>query len=231
MLSETALRVKKQKSLQRFEPFKALSRAEQRKILSVPSNLLFLHYSREKILQIITNAWKIEDFHYTIRNHYFLTIEITSKKPFNLGYLLGKLSIYNLVNMDICKLSDSSKFFRLDFREKLQEDELPHIAQYIEEGFDTTSTTPIPAPTIHKEDLFIDCDHSKGYAMLKLNTSDQRGLIAFFITLFDSLQIDIVTAKIHTQKKFARDLFLIEKDGNFCHNRDTIIEKLTRGEL
>jgi len=231
MLSETAMRVKKQKSLQRFEPFNALSRAEQRKIISVPSNLLFLHYSREKILQIVTSAWKIEDFHYTIRNHYFLTIEITSKKPFNLGFLLGKLSIYNLVNMDICKLSDSSKFFRLDFREKLQEDELPHIAQYIEEGFDTTSTPPIPAPSIQKEDLFIDCDHSKSYAMLKLNTSDQRGLIAFFITLFDSLQIDIVTAKIHTQKKFARDLFLIEKDGNFCHNRDTIIEKLTRGEL
>ena len=65
---------------------------------------------------------------------------------------------------------------------------------------------------------------------MRLNTQDQRGLIAFLITLFDSLQVDIVTAKIHTQKKFARDLFLMEKDGNFCHNRDTIIEKLTQGE-
>ena len=230
MLDEAAMRVTKMKSLKRFEPFKQLSRGEQKRILSVPSNLLFLHYPREKILQIVTNSWKIEDFHYEISNKFFLTIEVTSKKPFNLGYLLGKLSRLNLVNMDICKLSDESKFFRLDFSEKIQEDELPYASNYIEEGFDSTLTTPIPIPAIKREEIFIDCDHSKSYAILKLNTLDQRGLIAFFITLFDSLQIDIVTAKIHTQKKHARDLFLIEKNGNFCHNRDTIIEKLTQGE-
>ena len=230
MLDETAMRVTKMKSLERFEAFKKLSRMERRKILSVPSNLLFLHYSREKILQIVTRAWRTEEFHYEISNNFFLTIEVTSKRAFNLGYLLGKLSKLNLVNMDICKLSEKSKFFRLDFSEKIQEDELPYVANYIEEGFDSTKTTSIPVPLIKREEIFIDCDHSRSYALMKLNTHDQRGLIAFFITLFDSMQIDIVTAKIHTQKKFARDLFLIEKSGNFCHNRDTIIEKLTEGE-
>ena len=231
MLDETAMRVNKMKSLERFGPFKALPRSKQRKILSAPSNLLFLHYPREKIMEIMTRSWEIDNFHYDISNRYFLTIEVISKKAFNLGYLLGKLSNLDLVNMDICKLSDESKFFRLDFKEKLQEDELPYVAKYIEEGFDTSLSTPIPAPTIEKEEIFIDCEHSRSYALLKLDTMDQRGLIAFFITLFDSLHIDIVTAKIHTQKKHARDLFLIEKDGNFCHNRGTIIEKLTKGEL
>ena len=230
MLNETAMRVTKMKSLKRFEPFRLLSRAEQKKILSIPSNLLFLHYSREKILEIATNAWKIDSYRYTISNHYFLTIEVTSKKDFNLGYLLGKLSVFNLVNMDICKLSDEYKFFRLDFKEKLQDDELPHVAKYIEEGLDGSRTTDIPVPHIQREDIFIDCNHSRSYALLRLNTADQRGLIAYCISLFDSLHIDIVTAKIHTQKKLVRDLFLTEKNGNFCHNRDTIIEKLTEGK-
>ena len=231
MLDETAMRVRKMKSLKRFKPFKALPGSRQKKILSAPSDLLFLHYSREKIMEIMLRSWEIDSYHYDIHNHYFLTIEVICKKAFNLGYVLGKLSNLNLVNMDICKLSDESKFFRLDFREKLQEDELPYVAKYIEEGFDTSLTAPIPAPMIKKKEIFIDCEHSRSYALLKLDTMDQRGLIAFFITLFDSLHIDIVTAKIHTQKKHARDLFLIEKDGNFCHNRGTIIEKLTKGKL
>ncbi len=230
MLGRTAMRVTKEKSLKRFEPFQDLPRAEQKKILNIPSNLFFLHYPHEKILQIATEAWKIDNFHYTISNHYFLTIEITSKEDFNLGYLLGKLSIFNLTNMNICKLSDNYKFFQLDFKEKIQEDELPQVAVYIEEGFDSSVSTVIPTPTVHREDIFINCEHSRSYALLQLNTKDQRGLIAFLITLFDSLKIDIVTAKIHTQKRLTRDLFLVEKDGNFCHNRDTIIEKLIQGK-
>ncbi|MEA3456868.1 MAG: nucleotidyltransferase [Campylobacterota bacterium] len=230
MLNRTAIRARKEKNLKRFEPFQSLPKSEQKKILNIPSNLLFIHYPYEKILQIATDAWGVDDFRYSISNNYFLTIEVTSRKDFNLGYLLGKLSIYNLVNMNICKLSDEYKFFQLDFREKLQDDELPYVATYIEEGFDPSANTAIPAPHIQKEDIFINCDHSRSYAMFRLHTQDQRGLIAFLITLFDSLNIDIVTAKIHTQKRFARDLFLMEKDGNFCHNRDTIIEKLTRGE-
>jgi len=229
MLNETALRVTKMKSLMRLDAFKALSRRRQRKILSIPSNLLFLHYPREKILQIATQSWRIDDFHYEISNNFFLTIEVISKKPINLGYILGKLSRLNLVNMDICKLSSKSRFFRLDFKEKLDEDELPRVAQFIEEGFSEASSLDLPAPVIRQEDIFIDCDHSKSYALLKLNAADQRGLIAFFISLFEAMHIDIVTAKIHTQKKTARDLFLIDKEGNFCHNRDTIIEKLTEG--
>jgi [protein-PII] uridylyltransferase len=47
------------------------------------------------------------------------------------------------------------------------------------------------------------------------------------IHLFDSFGIDIATAKIHTIKSRVKDLFLIEKNGNFCHNVEMIIDKLT----
>ncbi|SFV61852.1 Possible nucleotidyltransferase [hydrothermal vent metagenome] len=228
MLDETAMRVKKEKSLQRFKPFNELSRIEQKKILSIPSNLLFLHYTREEILKIATEAWRVDDYHYTISNNYFLTIEITSKINCNLGYILGKLSAFNLVNMDICKLSDEYKFFKLDFKERFQDDELPQVASYIERSFITDEALSIGDIEVNRDDIYIDCDHSKNYALMKLNTKDQRGLIALLITIFDSMDIDIATAKIHTQKKTTRDLFLLEKDGNFCHNREIVVEKITQ---
>ena len=230
MLDETAMRVKKEKSLQKFKPFMALPRIEQKKILSIPSNLLFLHYNHEKIMNIATEAWKIEDYHYTISNNYFLTIEIISKVNCNLGYILGKLSMFNLANMDICKLSHEHKFFKLDFKEKFQDDELPQVASYIERSFTTNEALSINHIKVNKNDIYIDCDHSKNYALMKLNTKDQRGLIALLITIFDSMNIDIATAKIHTQKQTTRDLFLLEKDSNFCHNRESIINKIAKNE-
>jgi [protein-PII] uridylyltransferase len=131
--------------------------------------------------------------------------------------------------MNICKLSSEHKFFKLDFKERVEEDELAEVGRYIEDSFDGLKTTDIDPPSIKKDDIYIDCDHSRSYALLRLNTADQRGLISYIITLFDSLSIDIATAKIHTQKSLAKDIFLIEKDGNFCDNRDTIIKKLTQG--
>ena len=80
---------------------------------------------------------------------------------------------------------------------------------------------------IGKDELKIDCEHSKTYAVMYLNCKDQKGLLAYVIKLFDEMGIDIATAKIHTLKRRVRDLFLIEKNGKFCHNVDTIIDKLT----
>ena len=40
--------------------------------------------------------------------------------------------------------------------------------------------------------------------------------------------MDIASAKIYTIKNRTKDTFLIEKDGNFCQNKDIIIEKLTK---
>jgi [protein-PII] uridylyltransferase len=62
---------------------------------------------------------------------------------------------------------------------------------------------------------------------MHLKSKNQKGLLAYVIDLFDSMGIDIVTAKVHTLKNRVRDMFLIEKNGNFCHNVNTIIEKLT----
>jgi [protein-PII] uridylyltransferase len=46
---------------------------------------------------------------------------------------------------------------------------------------------------------------------------------------FERLNINIVTAKIHSSKHKARDSFLMEKQNNICDNDEKIFELLTKG--
>jgi [protein-PII] uridylyltransferase len=227
MLDEAQKRTKKIASLKRNEDFIALTRAKQNKIIAIPSNLLFLRYSPKRILAITDKAFETKSYTYTISNETHLTIEIIRQESINLSYLLGELARLDVVNMDICKLFNNLKYFKIDFSETIDHDEIGFLEEMIEKSFTTmTSNNPFNA-SITKNEIQIDCEHSKTYAIMHINSKDQKGLLAYIIDMFDGMGIDIVTAKVHTLKNRARDMFLIEKNGNFCHNVDTIIEKLT----
>jgi [protein-PII] uridylyltransferase len=227
-LSEASKRSKKIASLKRHKSFKSLTRTEQNKILSIPSNLLFLRYSSERILAISNKAFETKSYNYSISNKSHLTIEIIRKGDFNLSYLLYKLASLHLVNMDICKLFDGLKYFKMDFLERIDLDEIVFLEELIAQSFIEQNSYNKLDIHIDRDEIEIDCNHSKNYGIMHINTKDQRGLIAYTIDIFDSMGIDIVTAKIYTIKNRARDMFLIEKNGNFCHNTEKIIEKLTR---
>jgi len=227
-LDEAAKRAKKIASLKRTKSFTALPKTKQNKVISIPSNLLFVRYTTKRILAIIEKAFETESYNYSITNDTHLTIEILRKEPFNLGFLLSKLSYLDVVNMDICKLFNGLKYFKIDFSTTIDEHEIGFLEEHIHKSF-----TPLQSDTsfnvaIQYEEIEIDCDHSNTYAVMHINTKDQKGLLSYIIELFDEMGIDIVTAKVHTLKNRARDMFLIEKNGNFCHNVDTIIEKLIR---
>ena len=228
MLDEASKRVKKEQSLKRHPEFLALKKTEQKKILHIPSNLLFLRYKPQRIINIAKRALETISYEYHISNQTHLTIEIIRKNNFNLGYFLSKLNNLGVVNMDICKLFNELKYFKIDFESHIEEEEIPHIEQIIQEAFNVNKKNIITSPIILKKDIIIDCEHSKTYAVMYLNTKDQKGLLAFVIGIFDEIGLDIVTAKIHTLKNKTKDMFLIEKNGNFCHNVEIIIEKLTR---
>jgi len=227
MLDEAAKRAKKIASIKRSVAFKALSRTKQNKLISIPSNLLFLRYSPKRILAITDKAFETTTYEYSISNETHLVIEIIRRDSFNLSYLLAKLSNLDVVNMDICKLFNGLKYFKIDFSETISEEEVGFLEETIDNAFiDKEQQTSFNA-SIQKEEIDIDCEHSKTYAIMHINAKNQKGLLSYIIDLFDQMGIDIVTAKVHTLKNRARDMFLIEKNGNFCHNVDTIIKKLT----
>jgi len=227
MLDKAAKRNKKEQTLKKHPDFLALKRSEQKKILQIPSNLLFLRYSPERIVAIAQKGFQTKEYEFLISNDKYLTIELIRSKSFNLGYFLSKLSNLDVVNMDICKLFDDLKYFKIDFSIKVDKEDMLLIEEILHNSFDDSKKSKLHVPVIKKKELEIDCDHSQSYAIMRLHTANQKGLLAYIIHMFDTLGIDIVSAKIHTLKNSVRDIFLIEKNGNFCHNTDKIIDKLT----
>ncbi len=227
-LDEATKRTKKIAALKRTKYFKTLSRTQQNKILSIPSNLLFLRYTPKHISAIAQKAFETDTYTCHISNTKYLTVEIIAKESLNLSHLLHKLSNLDVVNMDICKLFNDLKYFKIDFSETIEKEEEALLKDIINNSFTTHAHDTMLSANLKQEEIRIDCEHSQTYAIMHINTKDQKGLLSYMIKMFDEMGIDIVTAKVHTIKQRARDMFLIEKNGNFCHNTDKIIQKLTQ---
>lgn len=227
ILTSTARRLKKIEVLKRNKKFQAFPKSIQKKILSIPANELFIYSTVPQILSVVDMTLTTKDLGYKITNTQYLTLEIVRKQDMNLSYILSKLSRLNVVNLSIAKLFDGLKYFKIDFNEVIDESELPELESIIFDSINASTQVKLIKPEIDSKEIEIDCEHSREYGVLRLRTKDQRGLLAFVIYLFDTLEIDIVSTKIHTSKYRVNDLFLIEKDGNFCHNTEEIIKELT----
>ncbi len=226
LIDETAKRMKRVESLQRSGKFQALPLSLRKKILSIPSNAFFIRHTNSEIIELAKAAHSTGDFSFTISNEKFLTITIIRRKDINIAYILHRLSRLEVVGMDIAKLFDDLKYFRIDFRHKADESEIKLIEHIVRESFEGRIKMDLIIPQIHKDEVEIDCDHSQEYASMKIKTKDQKGLLAYIIDIFDRYGIDIASAKIHTLKSRVNDLFLIEKNGNFCHNIESITKEL-----
>jgi len=225
-ISDAVKRQNKEKKLINDPAFTQLSKIEQKKILSIESNLFFFKHTPSEIITVSKEAFGCQNFTYQLDTEEGLIIHIFRKIPLNLGYLLGKLSYLDVASMDIFTLFDGIKYFKIEFLQRPKEGTLDQIRMIIEEAFDMSRKLDLPKPIIKPGDITLECDHSIHYAQLNLTTANQRGLLAYFVHLFDEANINIATAKIHTNKNIARDHFLIEKQNRMCDNAREIIAKL-----
>jgi len=227
-IGEATKRRKREEALKKTPAFKALSKLQQKHILSIESNLFFIKHKPAEIVELFQGALELDRFSYKITHSPNLQIEIYKNIPLNLGYLLGKLNFLNIAAMDIFKLYNDIKYFKIEFSQALDTDDTFHIEDIIEEAFDMDKKITLKAPKIKTDEIKLDCEHSNTYARLSINTVDQAGLLAYVIKTFDDIGIDIATAKVHTIKNRIRDQFLIEKNGNICHNAENIINMLVQ---
>lgn len=223
LLNESARRVAKQNTIKNLSRYKELPNQIKRKIMYISSNQIFLRLKAEDILDIAIKAKDINDYIYKIINEKQLTIRIIRNVPLNLGYLLGKLEFLNISNLNIFKLYDNKKAFEISFSEKVDEDDILYIKEIIENSFDMSKTTKLITPVIKEENIKINCNHTTYLASMQIKAKDQKGLFAYIAKIFDDFGIEIETAKLHTLKGYARDLLLIEKNGNFCSKQEEIV--------
>jgi [protein-PII] uridylyltransferase len=225
-ITDAAKRQQKERKLRLDPDFSLLNRSQQKKVLSIESNFFFFKHTPSEIINISKEAFECQTFTYALNIDGGLIIHIFRKIPLNLGYLLGKLSYLDVASMDIFTLFDGIKYFKIEFLQRPKEGTMEQIQLIVEEAFDMSKKLDLPKPIIKPKEITLDCDHSINYAQLNLNTTNQRGLLAYFVQLFDEANINIATAKIHTNKNTTRDHFLIEKQNRMCDNARQIIAKL-----
>ena len=224
LLNESKRRIAKQNAIKNLDKYKELPMVIKKKIMYIASNQIFLRLKAEDILDIALKAKDIERYIYKITNESQLKIRIIRKEPpLNLGYLLGKLEFLNIESMNIFKLYDNKKAFEVTFCEKVDDDNLYFIEEIIKDSFDMTKTTMSKTPLIKRANIKIDCNHTAYLASMHIVAPDQKGLFAYIAKIFDDFNVEIESAKLHTLKGYARDLILIEKNGNFCSNQEDIL--------
>ena len=230
LLNESKRRIAKQNTIKNLDRYKELPAILKKKIMYIASNQIFLRLKAEDILDISIKAKDIETYIYKITNESQLTIKIIRKSPLNLGYLLGKLEFLNIASMNIFKLYDNKKAFEISFSEKIDKEDIYFIEEIIKDSFDMSKTTTLITPIIKKENIKVDSNHTAYLASMSIVAKDQKGLFAFIAKIFDDFNVEIESAKLHTLKGYARDLILIEKNGNFCSNQDEIINLMCSGD-
>ena len=228
LLQVSTRRAAKENTIKKLKIFAEQSRLLQKKILNIQSNQLFLKYKASDIVDFALLANTIDSYKYKITNKERLTIRIMRLVPLNLGFLLGKLQFLNISSMGIYQLFDSKKFFEITFDKKVDEEDLPYVKSIIEESFDMSKDIKLKKPIILKNEISVNCDHTEELAQMKIETKDQKGLFSYIAKTFDDFDIEINSAKIQSHRGKANDMFLIEKNGKFCNNKDQIIELLTQ---
>ena len=229
-ISDAAKRLAIEKRIQNRDSFKSLPRTMQKKVLSIESNLFFFKHTPDEIMEVANEARSVKQFRYTINTEGDgMSIQIIRRVPLNVTYILGKFAYLDVASMEVFTLFDDLKFFKIDFLHLPEFDSLEHVEEIIENAFDMEQKVTIEQPVIKAEEVTIDCDHSKTYAQMNINTTNQRGLIAYIMQCFDELEVNIAAAKIHSTKTRVRDHFLIEKQNNMCDNTPKLLSIITKG--
>lgn len=227
-INDASRRLKIEKRIANLKEFKALNRTMQKKILTIDSNLFFYKHSPKEILEISSFAKNINEYDFKISNEERLCVEIFRKVDFNLSYFLASLSFLDVTSMAVFTLFDNTKYFKIEFLENVYEENLEQIEQIIHLSFDMNQKIEGETPTIKRDEITVDCTHSKSYAELNIVTKNQKGLLAYIVSSLDELHINIATAKISSTKNKARDHFLLEKNENLCNNENQLISILTK---
>ena len=229
-ITDAAKRINIEKRVQKLPEFLELPSILRKKLLRVESNLFFFKHTPLDIIKIAQKAKNTKEYDYSLHVEDSLSIEIYRKIPLNIGYLLATLSHLDVASMEIFTLFDDIKYFKIEFMQTVDGNEAVQLHEIIENAFDMALHVELKDVKIKKDEIVIDCDHSLTHAEINVNTANQRGLLAYIMDIFEKLDINIVTAKIHSTKHKVRDSFLIEKQNNICNNIDKIYKQLTKGK-
>jgi len=210
-----------------LQEFKELPSILQKKLLTIESNLFFFKHTAPDIIHIVKLARETKEYSFSVKNEHSLSIEILRRRPLNIGYLLATLAHLQVASMEIFTLFDDIKYFKIEFIKNVDSNVLVEVQDIIDNAFDMDRDVPLKEVSIKTDEITLECEHSLTHAELTIHTANQTGLLAYIMHKLEKLQINVVTAKIHSSKYKVRDSFLIQKQNKICNNVENIYKSLS----
>ncbi|MDL0089258.1 HD domain-containing protein [Campylobacter gastrosuis] len=226
LLDEATRRSKKEHSIKRHDDFERLDENIKDKIFKISSNLLFAKHAVSDIIAITKQAYECKNLELNIQNTQALSVKIISAHEINLPALLAVLAGFDLAYMEIYELFDEKFFIRLEFNKNAKTNEILSLKAKAINALNSDEKAQILKPIISKDEVSFDLNHSDEYARLNINAKDQRGLMAYVMSVFKSANFKIVSAKVQTIKNRTRNLFLISKNDELCYNHAQILNQI-----
>lgn len=226
LLDEATKRVKKELLLRKNRDFNALDAQTQKQILQVKSNLIFAKYDASEIVEICEFAAS-KNVAVRVCETPNLALQLVVKKGWNIVAVLGALSEFDLNYMEICELFEGKFFVFLDFAKQIDKKAKSSVESLVLQAFCNPKTPSAFTPKIAAYEVSLDLNHSKNYAQVKLNTADQRGLMAYVLDIFARYDINVVSGRIQTIRGRTRNLFLLENSEILQKNYAKILSDLT----
>lgn len=227
-ITDATKRLIREKRVKNLAEFGEMPRTLQKKTLAIESNLFFFKHTPLDIISIVKKAEKTLNYSFSISNENSLTIEIIRRRALNISYLLASLARLNVVSMEIFTLFNDLKYFKIEFIKNVENDAIYEVEQIIESAFDMSKKAPVKEMSIKPEEVSIDCNYSLTLAELNIHTSNQIGLLAYVMQCLEELNINIVSAKIHSTKYRVKDSLLMDKNSDICNNVANIYKLLSK---
>ena len=227
-ITDAKKRVIIEKRVQKLPEFQTFTKLLQKKVLGIESNLFFFKHTPEDIIKIAKKAKDIKTYDFSIKNEKSLSIEIYRKIPINISYLLSSLAHLHVGSMEIFTLFNDVKYFKIEFISNVTGNELVEIQNTVDSSFDMTKKVPLNNVIIKPNEIKIECEHSLTHAEVLVHTANQKGLLAYIMHCFEELNINIITAKIHSNKHKIRDSFLVDKKDTLCVDLSKISQLLVQ---
>ncbi|MCF6340549.1 MAG: HD domain-containing protein [Sulfurimonas sp.] len=227
-ITDATKRINIEKRVQKLPEFLSLPSLLQKKLLRVESNLFFFKHTPIDIIKIAKKAKETKKYSYSVDTKDSLSIEIYRKIPLNIGYLLATLSYLDVASMEIFTLFDDVKYFKIEFMKNIDTEDIDQLHNIVENAFDMEQRVEVKKVALSNDEINIDCEHSLVHAEIRVKTKNQRGLLAYIMDCFETLKINVVTAKIYSTKHKVKDSFLIEKQNDICNNVEKIYKLLTK---
>ena len=211
-------RTKKIELLKKQKEFISLDKQIKDRILAIESNLLFLKYTQQQIIDIALKANDCSNINLELTSH---SVKIITKSSWNMAMVLWELRNLDLAYMEIFELFDGKSYIRLDYNSKIENSQ-----NQIIQALCSKDNPQCDKPVILSNEIGFDMNYSQNYAKLNINSKDQRGFMVYILSMLSKFQIKLANARIQTIKNRTRNVLLLHIEDKLKGKIDQFLKEI-----